>query len=91
MDMQFTYTVFWNGREDEQEVMGLEGVQAIATNEFTEEEWLPEAIRSLQRVRAAPAAALPHARPPLNVYTLQPPVLKPFGGSRGRPSQSQAD
>ncbi|KAI3428461.1 hypothetical protein D9Q98_007287 [Chlorella vulgaris] len=49
MDMQFTYTVFWNGREDEQEVMGLEGVQAIATNEFTEEEWLPEAIRSLQR------------------------------------------
>lgn len=53
MDTEWNFAVFWDDGDDgEIDILSLEEVQAIATADFTEAEWLPGCIRRLEQVSA---------------------------------------
>ena len=61
VDTDYIYSVEWEGQAELQQ-MSLPEVQAVATSEFTEAEWLPPAIRTLIEVR--PSLLSPPSLPP---------------------------
>lgn len=81
MDTDFRYTVMW--QDGEVEVLSLEEVQDIATEEWTEEAWLPLAIRKLQQARC------PGDRSPPTAARASAPTAGRHGaaaGCRGQPA-----
>ena len=71
MDTEFEYSVEWEGQA-EPETMNLKEVQAVATAEFTDAEWLPPALRTLLEVG------------PLLPWMVPCAPLAPAASSRGR-------